>query len=105
MVPKLTLKNSLFAFLRHFLTGHASLYFAPERGGTPRLLHFIRKRVTLINIRFGVVLVHDALTHVFFPLALPTDTYVVIYRVITLTTMLLLVLVIRMVILRVQPPR
>jgi len=68
----------------------------PQRFEKP----LVRRRATVITIGFGVVFLYDAITHVVLALTLPTDTYVVADRVITLGTIILLVLVVRVVMLR-----
>jgi len=64
---------------------------------------WIYKRATLMTIGFGIVFFYDAFTHAILALTLPTDTYVVVDRVITLTTIVLLYIVVRVVILRIRP--
>ena len=70
----------------------------PQRFEKP----LVRRRATVITIGFGVAFLYDAITHVVLALTLPTDTYVVADRVITLSTIILLVLVVRLVMLRMR---
>ena len=63
----------------------------PQRFEKP----LIRRRATVITIGFGVVLFYDAITHLILALTSPTNTYVVADRAITLSTIILLVLVVR----------
>ena len=86
-------KPFLVTILRSFNIGD------PQRFTKP----LIYKRVTLMTIGFGIVFFYDAFTHAILALTLPTDTYVVVDRVITLTTVVLLYIVVRVVILRIRP--
>jgi len=63
----------------------------PRRFGNP----VIYRRAALITLVFGLVFFYDAFAHVVFALTVPTDTYVIVDRVITLTDIVILVVVIR----------
>jgi|GEM_PF-3531724 len=73
----------------------------PQRFEKP----LIRRRATVITIGFGVVFFYDAIIHVILALTLPTDTYVVADRLLTLSTILLLVFVVRVVMRRIRASR
>ena len=65
----------------------------PQRFGNPA----IYKRAALVTLVFSLVFFYDSFAHVAFALTLPTDTYVIVDRVITLTDIVILVVVIRMI--------
>jgi len=78
---------------------HRPLFLSMLKGldiGDPE--HFdkpaVYRRITLITVAFGIMFWYDALTHFIFALILSTDAYVIVSRVLTLTTFVVLFLIV-----------